>query len=764
MTVGAHESKPPPPVTVPSTSTPPSEPAPQKPVEHKLAITEPARNGLGIRVKLLALMVTMTLLAVATLTTYFAVRESRQAHAAARERALVYAALASKQLRSAVAFEDRETAREVLAAIGHDSQIDSIAVYTRRGRLHLEGKPSDLAARVTRAISPEPVTYQLPGRVLATAPIESLEGARGNIVIEFSTRQVLERRQKLIVAAIAIGGAVLLLSIGLAWLLSRSFAGRIERVASAAGAMAAGQLDNAVDETGPHDEIGQLTRTFNAMSRKVTELLAHIQQAAKEEATRLESLVTQRTKQLDKRNKDMRLVLDTVEQGYITIDRDGKPVGERSLAVDRWLGKLDETHSIWQSLSAGRADREATFTMAWEQVVEDLLPVEVTLQQLPNRLQVGDRHLNFEYRVLDKSGFTRTLVVISDVSAEVERARGQQEADELVNICVGLTKNREAFREFMSEGQRLYQGVLDNRQDQVLLARDLHTLKGNSALFGLTRVSRVCHDLEDSLHECDPVSLDRSALENAWQHCVHTVGLLLGERNASTLNVPDADYAALLAAVRAGASRAEIEARLRSWRLEPIAQRLELTAQQLKTTTVRLGKGEVNVAVRTTPVLMNREELSDFWSAFSHVVRNAAVHGLEDEAGESRRRARASSAPEFELKSGVEQDRFFVELSDRGPGINWAALRERAKAQGLPFATQDDLQQALFADGVSTQVDVSDAAGRGVGLSAVRAACIARRGTVSVKSELKRGTSFRFSWPRSAIPSLMELSQQGLPI
>jgi two-component system chemotaxis sensor kinase CheA len=765
MTVRAHESEPPPPFPdpPPGKSAPLAEPPPQGTVERQLEIAEPARAGLGIRVKLVALMVTMTVLVAVTLTCHFAIRKTRQAHAAARERALVYAALASNQLRSAVAFEDRETAREVLSAIGQDSRIDSIAVYTQRGRLHLKGKPSELAARVTRSISSEPVTFQLPGRVLATAPIQSLEGARGNIVIEFSTREVLEERKRLIVGAIAIGGAVLLISIGLAWLLSRSFAGRIERVAGAASAMAAGQLNNLVDETGPNDEIGQLTRTFNAMSRRVTDLLAHIQRAAKEEATRLERLVTQRTKQLDKRNQDLRLVLDTVEQGYVTIDRDGKPVGERSLAVDRWLGSLDETQSIWKPLSAGRADREATFTMAWEQVVEDLLPVEVTLQQLPKRLRVGDRHLSLEYRLLDTTGFTRSLVVISDVTAEAERARGQQEAEELVNVCLGLTKNRAAFREFMAEGQRLYQGVLDGR-DPVLLARDLHTLKGNSALFGLVRVSNVCHDLEDSLRQGDPASLDRTALTHAWQHCVHTVGLLLGERNASTLDVRDADYTSLLTAVRGGASRAEIEARLQSWRLEPVTQRLELVAQQLRTTAVRLGKGEVGVAVEPASVLMKREELSDFWSTFSHVVRNAAVHGLEGEGGESRQRARRRGVPEFALRSGLTQGRFFVELADQGPGIDWPALRERAKARGIPHATEEDLEQALFADGMSTQTGVTAAAGRGVGLSAVLAVCVARGGSVRVASAPSAGTTFRFSWPSSTIPSIRELSDRGVPL
>jgi hypothetical protein len=61
--------------------------------------------------------------------------------------------------------------------------------------------------------------------------------------------------------------------------------------------------------------------------------------------------------------------------------------------------------------------------------------------------------------------------------------------------------------------------------------------------------------------------------------------------------------------------------------------------------------------------------------------------------------------------------------------------------------TRDELIQALFADGVSTAPVISQTSGRGVGMSAVQAACVALGGIVSVESERGRGTRFRFEFP-----------------
>ena len=65
----------------------------------------------------------------------------------------------------------------------------------------------------------------------------------------------------------------------------------------------------------------------------------------------LEKVIQQRTKELAQRNSDLRLVLDHVVQGLVTIDRHGIPSPERSKSFERWFGSLQEDESVFSLFS-----------------------------------------------------------------------------------------------------------------------------------------------------------------------------------------------------------------------------------------------------------------------------------------------------------------------------------------------------------------------------------------------------------------------------
>jgi two-component system chemotaxis sensor kinase CheA len=753
-------SQPPPPTAPTSDAEIPL--ASERPPGSLVRVPEQApRVTLGIRVKLVALMLATIFAIVGVLASYFPARQVSELRSGLRDRAAVYAQLSSQQLRSSIAFNDQETAREVLSAIEKDPLIDGISVFTEQGaRLHGEGQLSALA-HAARGGFGQARTFYLPGRVLATAPVLSLEGPKGTVVLELSTRPALQARNRLVQAALLVGAGALLIGSLAAWLIARSLARRVERVADAATKVAHGDLQQALDLAGPRDEIGVLSHGFNAMVQRLRGLITHIHDTAREESVRLEHLVQERTLELDRKNGDLRLVLDNVEQGFITVDREATIVGEHSRVIEDWFGALAPGSSLWPYLDRSCPGVLSSFQVSWTEVTDGIMPLEITLYQMPRKLLVGARHFALDYKPLGGTDdFEKLLVMISDVTPLVERERTEQEQRDILNVTSRLLNDRAGFLEFFAETQVLLNRIASNRSDIAVLKRDLHTLKGNTAIFGLSRLSGLCHELEDAMESTDPASLDHEPLTRQWQTTCSQLEQLLGQGRSEGLQIDESDYLSVLDAIRRGVDRERLTRMIETWRLEPMRTRLGRIGEQLSATAERLDKGPVEVVVDAPNLYLAQSELGEFWSVFSHVVRNAIAHGLE--SPDLRQQCGKPALARFELRAGVEQEQLFVEIQDSGPGVDWECVRERARQKGIDCETEDDLVQALFVDGISTETTVNSLSGRGVGLSSVHAVCARQSGRIDVTSRRGEGTCFRFSWPARKFKTLTVIEPGAL--
>ncbi len=712
--------------------------------------------SLGIRIKLIALMVGTSFLLVSVLTSYLTAREIAALRADLRDRAAAYGRLASRQLRSAVAFKDEETAREVLDAILKDPLVKGSGLYREDGsRLHSEGTLSELALSARRGFG-EPRTFSLPGRILVTIPVRSLEGPRGTLVMELTTGPASAARVHLIQAAVGIGSGALLLGMLFAWGIAHSIARRVEDIAHAASEVAQGDFARTLVLNGPRDEIGILALAFDGMVRRLRELIDHIHRTAREENARLEHLVGERTGQLDRKNADLQLVLDNVDQGFVTIDRAGNVVGERSRIIAAWFGSISVGDSLWACLERSNPGCGFPFEAAWSQLIDGVMPASVCLAQMPAECAFFGRHLRFEYKPLgSEETFEKLLVVISDATAVVERNRTEQQKRDMINLSIRLLNDRAGFLEFAAETDLLLKRIVLNTTDLASRKRDLHTLKGNSAIFGLSGLSALCHDVESEL-EAGAETVQSASVAEEWERIRRRTQQLLGERVSTDLAVDKREYQAVVDAVRARRDHAALEKLLTAWSLEPVRVRLERAAEQLSSAAERAGKGTPTVAVEATSIYLAREELSEFWSVFAHVVRNGVSHGLEHP--EERAERSTVAKHDFELRAGIQNGSLFVELEDHGPGIDWETIRLRARQLCLPADTQPDLIAAIFADGISTNSEVSEWSGRGVGLSAVRDACLRQRGKIDVDTVRGAGTKFRFSWPTTQFESLVEFN------
>ena len=444
------------------------------------------------------------------------------------------------------------------------------------------------------------------------------------------------------------------------------------------------------------------------------------------------------------RNRQMRVVLDHVDEALATVHRDGRLDRECSAAFVQWFGVPTDTHFA-VAIAGQDAGLRENLTLAWADLVEGTLPRELLLMQFPTRLVRGDRHFRMDIKPLFAgAAITGALLRIRDVTSEVEAQATLAAQREYVAVVERALADPGGVTEFIEDTDTWIAKLSTDALDVSEGRRAVHTIKGNAATFGVETVADAAHRLEDGLGEGDRV--DRASAREliaAWGAFAGRVERLMGgARDHIHVSRDEVEALAKLAEC-AGAMAAD---RLRRLLLESVAVRLEGLRSRIERAADNVCKEPPEVVIAAEGVWIAPDRLHGFWDVVAHVIRNALDHGIEPAAG--RHAAGKPSRGRIDLRARVvDADTLILEIADDGRGVDWERVAAKARALGLPAGTPEELERALFVDQLSTAEGVTRTSGRGVGLGAVEAATRATGGRVNVRSELGHGTTFVFTFP-----------------
>jgi len=153
--------------------------------------------------------------------------------------------------------------------------------------------------------------------------------------------------------------------------------------------------------------------------------------------------------------------------------------------------------------------------------------------------------------------------------------------------------------------------------------------------------------------------------------------------------------------------------------------------------------------IRGSQVEMDRSVLERITAPFEHMLRNSVAHGIEPTATRIER-----GKPELgEIRIEVRQEgnEVMLAVSDDGGGINLPRVLEKARSLGLvePGQELSDSEVAgfIFHPGFSTAAEVSQLAGRGVGMDVVKSEVAALGGRIETHTEAGKGTRFLIYLP-----------------
>ena len=192
----------------------------------------------------------------------------------------------------------------------------------------------------------------------------------------------------------------------------------------------------------------------------------------------------------------------------------------------------------------------------------------------------------------------------------------------------------------------------------------------------------------------------------------------------------------------------ELQEGLMRTRMVPFESMVPSLRRILRQTAEETGK-RAQLNVRGAQGEMDRNLLDRMKAPFEHMLRNALAHGIE--TPEEREAAGKQGSGSVDIAVSREATEVLIRVSDDGRGLDRAAIRQRAIERGLLAAdarpNDSELFNFILQTGFSTASQITQVAGRGVGMDVVHNEIKQLGGSLAIQSTPGQGSSFSIRLP-----------------
>jgi len=160
---------------------------------------------------------------------------------------------------------------------------------------------------------------------------------------------------------------------------------------------------------------------------------------------------------------------------------------------------------------------------------------------------------------------------------------------------------------------------------------------------------------------------------------------------------------------------------------------------------------DVEIEIIGAETELDRTVIDEIGDPLVHLIRNAIDHGIENP--EEREKLGKQRKGKITLEAYHSGNHVFVEISDDGAGINKEKVKNKAINRGLLTAaeaetlTDQQVYELILTSGFSTNEEVSDVSGRGVGLDVVKNTIESLGGSISIDATPNEGSRFSIQLP-----------------
>ena len=245
----------------------------------------------------------------------------------------------------------------------------------------------------------------------------------------------------------------------------------------------------------------------------------------------------------------------------------------------------------------------------------------------------------------------------------------------------------------------------------------------------------------------DPLEMDRyTRLQEVTRMMAESVNDVTTVQHNLLRNLDAAD-AALISQSRLNR---DLHQGLMSMRLMPFDSIAERLYRVVRQTAKDQGK-KVNLDLRGGQIEIDRGVLDKMTAPIEHLLRNSVTHGIESR--EVRAHRGKPEIGQIVLALTQEGNDVAITMTDDGGGLDFDRIRAKGLALGMlqPEQTHDEavLTNLIFAPGFSTAEQLTEVAGRGVGMDVVQSETATVGGRIEVRSDAGVGARFSIVLPQT---------------
>jgi two-component system chemotaxis sensor kinase CheA len=493
----------------------------------------------------------------------------------------------------------------------------------------------------------------------------------------------------------------------------------------------------------------------------------------------LEMKVQERSEEILKLNIKMKALLDSLTQGFLIFNQTGDCLEVYSQACQNIFQKSVAGTKIWDLFHLPE-NKSTQFKKWMTTLFAEMLPFEDLKPLGPARLNIAETIISLDYYPLrNNTAIDGVVVVASDITNLIQAQNLAHQEKVRAQFILQIVTRRTQFAQFVRECTQMLnklktlstQAQLDAEEHSEVL-RILHTLKGGASIYSLPDFPELCHHLEERIK--DIAVLTDNIVQELWSDLnqefarhLNQAKLFLSDRFMSETKwyeINSDQVTNWLARLNHPSLVQNIEIQKITNDLKQIgdvpAQHFFEPYREMSTQLAnKLGKSLKPLLILDHQVKIPPEPYSQIFGCLVHIVRNAIDHGIETPEA----RLSQGKQPEGQLMISIQkinnanlfipslspnEELIFITIKDDGKGIS-PELIKRSLLSRFPsqqkrwnLLSEQELIEMIFMSEFSTQENVTQISGRGVGLDAVKTSIEEFGGKVKISTELNKGTQF----------------------